>query len=148
MTLLFINFEINLVILDVTATPISSELCANQQESTIQECLWYNGQQRGCSIVPCQKIFLGPWIAFPTAPNLIPVNHGKGLSTFFDPTNELYLLIETEKMPNLNNDDNTLTVCIKCFLCLIYEFYIHFNFRWKIMGYQLLGKLTLGLLSC
>uniref|UniRef100_A0A336MRZ2 CSON000373 protein n=1 Tax=Culicoides sonorensis TaxID=179676 RepID=A0A336MRZ2_CULSO len=66
---------------DVTATPISSELCSNQQESTIQECLWYSGQQRGCSIVPCQKVYLGPWITFPKPPNLIPVNHGKGLNS-------------------------------------------------------------------
>lgn len=69
-------------------------------------------------MIPYQNIFLGPWIAFSGAQNLIPVNYGKGLNMSIDQANELYLLIETETMPNLNNDDDILMVCIESFFYL------------------------------
>lgn len=73
-------------------------------------------------MIPYQNIFLGPWIAFPVAPNLIPVNFDKGLNAIIDQASELYLLIETETMPNLNCGDDILMVCtVKCCLlsCLV-----------------------------
>lgn len=100
----------------MTATPIFSDLSSNNQEAVIQECLFLNGTKIGCAVVPYQNIFLGPWIEFPMAPNLIPVNHDKGLITLINQAEELYLLIETATMPTLNNGDEVLMVGVKiCF---------------------------------
>lgn len=62
-------------------------------------------------MIPFQNIFLGPWIAFSAAPNNIPVTYDKGLNVL-DPTNELYMLIETTTMPNLNTGDDILLVSV------------------------------------
>lgn len=126
----------------MTATPIFSDLSSNHQEAVIQECLFLNGTKVGCAVVPYQNIFLGPWIEFPMAPNLVPVNHGKGLITLIDGAEELYLLIETATMPTLNNVDEVLMVGFK--ICFIFSILLTpvLLYRWKIMGYRLPGKLT------
>lgn len=85
---------------------MSSDLCLNHKQAGVQELLWYNENRRGCSVLPFQRIFLGPWISFPSAPGLIPVSHEKS-SVFIDQTNQIFLLIEADPMPNVNgiNDD-------------------------------------------
>lgn len=115
-------------ITDVTSIPVSSELCSNQQQATIQEFLWFNGNQRGCSITPNQNIFLGPWISFPNAPSLIPVNHDR-VTTSIDQANELYLLIETDTKPCLINE-NVLMVgqlYIFLYICIMSMYHILFE---------------------
>lgn len=90
--------------------PISSEHCCNHQAATIQDLMWFRGNQRGCSILPQQKVFLGQWISFPSEPNLFPVNHEK-LTSFIDQASEVFVLIETDTMPALNEEEVLLVNC-------------------------------------
>lgn len=100
------------IVADLSSTSVSSDLCSNQQQAGVQELLWYSGSRRGCSVLPFQNVFVGPWISFPSAPSLIPVDHSKS-ATFIDQTNEVFLLIEAEPMPCVSTtagDDDVLKV--------------------------------------
>lgn len=94
---------------DISSVSVSSDLCSNQKQAAVQDLIWYNGRQRGCAVAPFQNIFLGPWISFPAAPSLIPINHDKS-SAFIDQTDEVYLLIEADPMPSVSASDDLLMV--------------------------------------
>lgn len=69
--------------------------------------MWVKEKQRGLSLTPSQNIYLEPWISFPSSSNLIPITHEKS-HLFLDRSSEVFVLIETENMPGVEEEDSLL----------------------------------------
>ncbi|XP_055375458.1 biotin--protein ligase isoform X2 [Condylostylus longicornis] len=92
----------------------TSELCTNRSQARISDFLWLRNNQRGCSLIPLQKLHLAPWISFPEPPNLIPFELSQSkLELQLNEDNLIYLLLETDVIPLKEKLDENFVVMIE-----------------------------------
>lgn len=92
---------------DISTTTATSDLCTNRALARISDVMWLRGSQRGCSLVPMQKVFLGPWVSFPDPPNLLPFEVSFGEEQLeVDQKCAVHLLLETDIVPSQECDES------------------------------------------
>lgn len=112
-------------------TPISSELCENYKDARIADILWHQQNQRGAALLPKQKLHLDSWITFPKLPNLIPFDISENLELCLDKENEIHLLLETNLIPDLDNnlvDQKIIKVIFSNFRIVRLYLIFYYNF--------------------
>lgn len=100
----FFLLKVFLPFLGASTNPPTSDLCINQSQAKISTVLWFNDNSRGCSVLPLQKINLGPFISFPQLPNMIPFKYDVREIGELDEKEFVYCLLETLDLKELNNN--------------------------------------------
>ena len=85
-------------------TPASSELCRNFSQARIADVIWLSEFYRGAALLPKQHLNLGPWISFPAPPNLIPFDICATNEIELNNDESIYVLLETDLIPNYADD--------------------------------------------
>lgn len=99
---------------DTQIPPASSELCTNSSMARISDVIWNEDCQRGAALLPKQHIYLCPWISFPPQPNLVPFNISSS-NIELNKENLIHILLETELVPQRQQDNNDLMVSKQIF---------------------------------
>ncbi|XP_063696404.1 biotin--protein ligase isoform X2 [Culicoides brevitarsis] len=93
----------------LTTTFLSSDLCSNHKQATIQKCLYIDEKQRGYVLVPRQNIVLGSWIEYSPAVNLLSSNFRMN-NVLFEESNEIHFLVETGLIPMFHATGDNLMI--------------------------------------
>lgn len=105
---------------DSTRTVATSDLCTNATAARIADVIWSSdsGRQQGVALTPKQILCLEPWIEFPAAPSLVPINvtgqaspAAAAAAAGAEPV--LYVLLETQVEPVRQKENNVLRVSVQ-----------------------------------
>lgn len=107
--------------LGIPTTPAASDLCSNQMQAKISSLIWFNENSRGCSVIPTQKVNLGPFISFPKVPAMIPFNYSIKDSMKLDDNEPVFCLLETADLTDLNKAFTRHEQVLEVSFCVIWN---------------------------
>lgn len=106
------------VVPGIASALASSDLCVNSGECSVDDCFWSNDISQGISVTPKQKVYLNPFITFPSTCSNIPFKFASNNFELDGGSENFYALVETDLLPLVNTQEQPHAVSLFTSLAL------------------------------